>query len=308
MKNKKDLRIVFMGTPDFAVTALDALLRNNFKVVAVVTNIDKKSGRGLKTTPSAVKQFAIEKGIPVLQPKNLKATDFIEELKSYKADVQVVVAFRMLPIAVWDMPALGTINIHASLLPDYRGAAPINWAIMNGETKTGITTFQLKHKIDTGDILLQTEVAILPNENAGTLHDKLAILGGDLISKTLETLCTGNLEAKEQTYSAKDKKAPKIFKDDCKIDWNKSSSELNNFIRGLSPYPAAYTFFDDKKVKVFASAYSPNDKEVKNGTIISDNKNYIKIACKDGWIELLEIQVQGKKRMKVEDYLRGNRM
>ncbi len=308
MKNKKDLRIIFMGTPDFAVTALDALLKNDFNIVAVITNIDKKSGRGMKTSSSAVKVFAEAKNIAVLQPKNLKAPEFLEELKSYKADLQVVVAFRMLPVVVWDMPPLGTINIHASLLPNYRGAAPINWAIINGEEKTGVTTFQLKHEIDTGDMLLQKEVPITTQDTAGSLHDKLAIKGGDLICETLEQLCNKTLEAKPQLISADNKDAPKIFKNDCKIDWNKTGEEIKNFIRGMSPYPAAFTNFDDKKVKVYTCAYSPNDKEIANGTIISDNKKYIKVACANGWIELLEIQVQGKKRMQVEDYLRGNKV
>lgn len=308
MKHKKDLRIVFMGTPDFAVTALRALLNHEFNVVAVVTNIDKKSGRGMKTTSSAVKLFAQEKNIPVLQPKNLKAPAFLEELKSYQADIQVVVAFRMLPVAVWDMPPLGTINIHGSLLPDYRGAAPINWAIINGESQTGITTFQLKHEIDTGDILLQKELLIQPEDNVGHVHDKLAQLGGEVIVDTLEALCAQELEAVPQQFSEDNKKAPKIFKDDCKIDWNKNGVALHNFIRGLSPYPAAYTSINDKKVKVYGSTFIRADQEVKNGTIISDNKSYIKIACADGWINLLEIQMEGKKRMKIEDFLRGNKI
>ena len=297
-----------MGTPDFAVTALNALIKNDFNVVAVVTNIDKQSGRGMKTTASAVKQFAVEQEIPVLQPKSLKSEEFLQELRSYEADVQVVVAFRMLPVVVWDMPPLGTINIHASLLPDYRGAAPINWAIINGEPKTGISTFQLKHEIDTGDILLQEEVTIHTQDTAGSLHDTLATTGGALICKTLEALCTGQLEPKQQAFGAEDKKAPKIFKDDCKIDWNKAGKEVNNFIRGLNPYPAAYTSFDDKTVKIYGCTFIEADPEVENGTIISDNKNYIKIACQDGWINLLEIQMQGKKRMQVEDFLRGNKI
>ena len=308
MKDKKDLRIVFMGTPGFAVTALDSLIQGGFNIVAVVTNIDKKSGRGMKETPSAVKQFAVEKSIPVLQPKNLKSPDFLEELKSYKADLQVVVAFRMLPMAVWDMPSLGTINIHASLLPNYRGAAPINWAIINGETKTGITTFQLKHEIDTGDILLQKEIEIASDETAGTLHNKLSTLGGELIVATLDQLCNSELEPRAQAFSSNDKKAPKIFKEDCEIDWNKNGKDLINFVRGMNPYPAAFTSLNDKKVKVFRCRFIAGDTAVINSTIISDNKNYIKVACSDGWIELLEIQMQGKKRMHTEDFLRGNKI
>ncbi len=308
MIHKKDLRIVFMGTPDFAVTALDNLLQQDFNIVAVVTNTDKQSGRGMKTTSSAVKQFAIKKNIPVLQPKNLKAETFLAELKSYQADVQVVVAFRMLPVAVWDMPPMGTINIHASLLPDYRGAAPINWAIMNGETQTGISTFQLKHEIDTGDILLQTVVDIQREDTAGSLHDKLALTGGKLICETLDALCKGELKPKAQTFTADDKNAPKIFKEDCRIDWNQKGEVIYNFIRGLNPYPTAFTTFDDKTVKVYNCKFIASDPYVNNGTIISDHKNYIKIACQDGWIDLLEIQMQGKKRMKVQDFLRGNKV
>lgn len=308
MKNKKELRIIFMGTPDFAVAALRALLKASFEVVAVVTNVDKKSGRGMKTTPSAVKQYAEAKNIPVLQPKNLKAPEFLEELAAYQADLQIVVAFRMLPEVVWDMPPLGTINIHGSLLPDYRGAAPIHWAIINGEDKTGVTTFQLKHAIDTGDILRQKEIPILASDTVGTVHDKLATLGGELIVETLDKLCAGSLEASPQVFSEVNKKAPKIFKEDCKIDWDKTGLEIINFVRGMSPYPAAYTFFDTKKIKVYSGIYVPNDKRVTNGTIISDNKLYIKVACADGWIDLVEIQIEGKKRMKVEDFLRGNKM
>jgi methionyl-tRNA formyltransferase len=308
MKDKKELRIVFLGTPDFAVTVLQALLQNEFNVVAVVTNVDKKSGRGMKTSSSAVKEFAVSENIPVLQPKNLKAPDFLEELASYEADLQVVVAFRMLPVVVWDMPPLGTINIHASLLPNYRGAAPINWAIINGEQKTGVTSFQLKHEIDTGDMLLQKEIPITPEDTAGSLHDKLATAGGVLICETLEKLCEGTLQPIPQQITKDNKEAPKIFKDDCKIDWNKSGEEIMNFVRGMNPYPAAFTYFDDKKVKIFTCGYSPNDKQVSNGTLISDNKNYVKIACADGWISLLEIQVQGKKRMLVQDFLRGNKV
>lgn len=308
MKDKKDLRIVFMGTPDFAVTALQSLLDNNFNVVAVVTNIDKKSGRGMKETSSAVKKYAIEKSIPVLQPKNLKQDIFLQELKSYEADIQVVVAFRMLPVLVWDMPPFGTINIHASLLPDYRGAAPINWAIINGEKKTGITTFQLKHEIDTGDILLQKEIEIAPTETAGRLHDLLAQLGGQIIIETLESFCNGTLKSYPQEFSDRNKKAPKIFKNDCRIDWNRPGEELYNFIRGLSPYPVSHTTFDDKKVKIYSSTFIPHDIKTPNGTIISDNKNYIKVACDTGWINIIELQMEGKKRMKVTDFLRGNKI
>lgn len=308
MIDKKDLRIVFLGTPEFAVTALHALLANKFNVVAVVTNIDKKSGRGMKLTSSAIKQFAIDHNIPVLQPKNLKSPEFIQELKSYNANVQVVVAFRMLPAVVWDLPPLGTINIHASLLPNYRGAAPINWAIINGETKSGVTTFQLKHEIDTGDILLQKSIEISKQDNVGSLHDKLANLGGEIITETLDQLCEGTLKAAPQKFSNADKKAPKLFKETCQIDWNNDGDTIYNFVRGLSPYPASFTHFDSKKVKVYKCQFINHKDEAKPGTIISDNKTYIKVACKDGWISLLEIQMEGKKRMLVEDFLRGNKV
>lgn len=308
MTQKDALRIVFMGTPDFAVTALQHLLDHQFNVVAVVTNIDKKSGRGMKETPSAVKKFAVEKNIPVLQPKNLKAPDFLQELSSFNAHVQVVVAFRMLPVAVWDMPPHGTINIHASLLPDYRGAAPINWAIINGEEKTGITTFQLKHEIDTGDILLQNEIDILPSDTAGSLHDKLARLGGKTIVETLKLFYAGNLSPSPQQFSEANKKAPKIFKNDCAINWNQSGEAIYNFVRGMAPYPAAFTTINDKKMKVFACEFIGADETVQNGAIISDNKNYIKIACENGWINLTSIQPEGKKRMAVPDFLRGNKI
>jgi len=305
MKNKKKLRIVFLGTPTFAVTVLDALLQNDFNVVGVVTNVDKKSGRGMKLQASAVKEFALKNNIPVLQPPNLKSTEFLDELKSFKADIQVVVAFRMLPQLVWAMPPLGTINIHASLLPDYRGAAPINWAIINGETKTGVTTFQLKQKIDTGDILLKKEIKISDNETAGSLHDRLALLGGNLICETLDCLLAENLDPTEQTFSTKDKVAPKIFKEDCEIDWSNNARVIHNLIRGLSPYPAAYTILHDKKLKVFDSFYKIEAHTHKAGSIETDNKTFLRIACNDGWIYIRTLQLAGKKKMHVEDFLRG---
>ncbi len=308
MKSKRELRIVFMGTPDFAVTALRYLLAADYNVVAVVTNDDKKSGRGMQEQASAVKIFAQQHNLPVLQPKNLKSPDFQEELASYHADVQVVVAFRMLPVSVWDMPPYGTINIHASLLPDYRGAAPINWAIINGETQTGVTTFQLKHEIDAGDILLQQPVAISKTETAGSLHDKLAETGGQLIVQTLDELCSGKLISKPQPFNNADKKAPKIFKDDCIITWSKKGDDIINFVRGLNPYPAAHMYLQEKIVKVFQCNYTADSNSPAPGFVDTDDKEYIRIACQDGWIYLNEIQMQGKKRMKVTDFLRGNRI
>ena len=295
-----------MGTPDFAVKALNALIEHGFNVVAVVTNTDKPSGRGMRLQSSAVKTYALEHGIPVLQPAKLKDPLFLEELASYKASLQVVVAFRMLPEVVWKMPPLGTMNIHASLLPDYRGAAPINWAIIKGENKTGISTFQLKHEIDTGDILLQKEVDILPDDDAASLHDKLAIKGGELIVETLEALLSNSLIARPQVFSSMDKMAPKIFKSDCLIDWHDTVYNIQNKIRGLSPYPAAYTEINNKKFKIFKSEMESDNSPSVPGTMLTDYKSFIKIAGADGWIHLVEIQLEGKKRMNVTDFLRGN--
>ncbi len=305
-KNKQELKIIFLGTPHFAVEALKALLDNEFNIVAVVTNIDKPSGRGMKLQASAVKEYALANDIPVLQPKNLKSPAFIQELAAYRADVQVVVAFRMLPQMVWSMPPLGTVNIHASLLPDYRGAAPINWAIINGEKESGITTFQLKHEIDTGDILLQSKIDIEPLDNVGTLHDKLAIEGGKLIVETLNKMIDGSLEKKAQEFNDENKKAPKIFKKDTIIDWDKNSSEINNFIRGMSPYPAAQTELNGTVFKLFKTEIELNNHNDEMGKVLSDNKSYIKVACNNGYINILSLQMQGKKKMNVEDFLRGN--
>ena len=305
-KNKQELKIIFLGTPHFAVEALKALLDNEFNIVAVVTNIDKPSGRGMKLQASAVKEYALANDIPVLQPKNLKSPAFIQVLAAYRADVQVVVAFRMLPQMVWSMPPLGTVNIHASLLPDYRGAAPINWAIINGEKESGITTFQLKHEIDTGDILLQSKIDIEPLDNVGTLHDKLAIEGGKLIVETLNKMIDGSLEKKAQEFNDENKKAPKIFKKDTIIDWDKNASEINNFIRGMSPYPAAQTELNGTVFKIFKTEIELNNHNDEMGKVLSDNKSYIKVACNNGYINILSLQMQGKKKMNVEDFLRGN--
>lgn len=305
-KNKQELKIIFLGTPDFAVKALKALLANAFNIVAVVTNIDKPSGRGMKLQPSAVKTFALENNIPVLQPKSLKSPAFIQELSAFRADVQVVVAFRMLPQIVWNMPPLGTINIHASLLPNYRGAAPINWAIINGEKESGITTFQLKHEIDTGDLLLQSKLNIEANDTAGSLHDKLAIEGGRLIVTTLEKMIDGSLERKVQNFGADDKIAPKIFKKDTLIQWEQTATQINNFIRGMSPYPAAQTKLNGISFKIFKASIEHMKHNSALGEVQSDNKSFIKVACSDGFIHLLSLQMQGKKRMDVEDFLRGN--
>ena len=297
-----------MGTPDFAVASLDALVKANFDVVAVVTAPDKPSGRGQKLSESAVKKYAAEKGIPVLQPEKLKNPEFIEELRSYQADLQVVVAFRMLPEVVWNMPPKGTINLHGSLLPQYRGAAPINHAIINGEKESGVTTFFLTHEIDTGNIILSDSTAIADDETAGDLHDKLMYIGADLLVKTLKAIEAGEVNEQPQPQSNELKHAPKIFKDDCKIDWNNQALTIYNLIRGLSPYPTAFTFLNDKTLKVFKAEIEDKEPGITAGGFLTDGKTYLKFATKDGFIKLLDIQYEGKKRMLIEDFLRGMRL
>lgn len=297
-----------MGTPDFAVASLDALVQANFNVVAVVTAPDKPAGRGQKLNESAVKKYAVEKGIPVLQPEKLKNPEFIEELKSYQADLQVVVAFRMLPVVVWSMPAKGTINLHGSLLPQYRGAAPINHAIINGEKESGVTTFFLKEEIDTGDIILSDSVAIADDETAGDLHDKLMVVGANLLVKTLHAIEAGEVNEQPQPQSGELKHAPKIFKEDCKIDWNNAAQKIHNLIRGLSPYPTAFTILNDKTLKVFKAEIEDKEPGIAAGGFLTDGKTYLKFAAKDGFIKLLDIQYEGKKRMLIEDFLRGMRL
>ncbi len=297
-----------MGTPDFAVASLDALVQANFDVVAVVTAPDKPAGRGQKLNESAVKKYAVEKGIPVLQPEKLKNPEFIEELKSYQADLQVVVAFRMLPVVVWSMPAKGTINLHGSLLPQYRGAAPINHAIINGEKESGVTTFFLKEEIDTGDIILSDSVAIADDETAGDLHDKLMVVGANLLVKTLKAIEAGEVNEQPQPQSTELKHAPKIFKEDCKIDWNNTAQKIHNLIRGLSPYPTAFTILNDKTLKVFKAEIEDKEPGIVAGGFLTDGKTYLKFAAKDGFIKLLDIQYEGKKRMLIEDFLRGMRL
>lgn len=297
-----------MGTPDFAVASLDALVRANFDVVAVVTAPDKPAGRGQKLNESAVKKYAVEKGIPVLQPEKLKNPEFIEELRSYQADLQVVVAFRMLPEIVWNMPAKGTINLHGSLLPQYRGAAPINHAIINGEKESGVTTFFLKQEIDTGDIILSDSVPIADDETAGELHDKLMVVGANLLVKTLRAIEANNITEQPQPQNADLKHAPKIFKEDCKIDWNSPAQTIHNLIRGLSPYPTAFTVLNEKNLKVFKAEIEDKEPGIVAGGFLTDGKTYLKFAAKDGFIKLLDIQYEGKKRMLIEDFLRGMRL
>jgi methionyl-tRNA formyltransferase len=304
----KELRIIFMGTPEFAVPSLEILVQNSYNVVAVVTAPDKPAGRGLKLKESPVKEAAVRLQIPVLQPEKLKSEEFLNELRSYKADLQVIVAFRMLPEAVWNMPAKGTFNLHASLLPQYRGAAPINWAIINGEIETGATTFFLQHEIDTGDILFYDKEQIKEDDTAGTLYERLMNKGAQLVLKTVKSITEGNYKPQPQITSGEIKAAPKIHKETCKIDWNKSAEEIRNFIRGLSPYPSAWTNLNGKDHKIYFATASNESLSLDPGQFKSDNKSYIKIQTGNGVINILDLQMEGKKRMTVEEYLRGNKL
>jgi methionyl-tRNA formyltransferase len=302
-------RIVFMGTPEFAVASLRALVDAGANVIGVITAPDRPAGRGMKLQPSAVKQFAIENGLKVLQPTNLKSEEFLNELMELKATLQVVVAFRMLPEVVWNMPEKGTFNLHASLLPHYRGAAPINWAIINGEKESGVTTFFLQHQIDTGNIIFQEKVAIGENETAGELHDKLMGVGASLVVKTLEAIENGNAPSIPQSaIEGELKEAPKIFKETCKIDWSRPVDEVFNLIRGLSPYPAAFTTLisgnDELGLKIFMAKISGFRQEGGIGSIAVEGPSLF-VKCSDGWLQICELQMAGKKRMQVEDFLRG---
>jgi methionyl-tRNA formyltransferase len=301
-------RIVFMGTPDFAVATLKALIDSGANVVGVITAPDRKSGRGMKLQPSAVKKFALENGLKVLQPTNLKSVEFLEELRALEATIQIVVAFRMLPEAVWNMPKNGTFNLHASLLPQYRGAAPINWAIINGEKESGVTTFFLQHKIDTGDIIFQERVPVTNDMTAGELHDQLMKVGSKLVLKTLDAIESGNCPSIPQESSSELKEAPKIFKDTCKIDWSKPVGDVYNLIRGLSPYPAAFTTLTDDNsqlgLKIYQAAKTDKSHIAEVGEISTEN-GCLFISCADGWLEIKELQLAGKKRMKTSDLLRG---
>lgn len=306
----KDLKIVFMGTPDFAVASLDALVQEGYNIVGVITAPDKPAGRGLQLQQSAVKQYAVSKGLHVLQPEKLKNPEFLEALAALKADLQVVVAFRMLPVAVWDMPPLGTINVHASLLPNYRGAAPINWAIINGEKESGVSTFKLQHAIDTGNILFSATVPIREDETAGELHDALMTTGADLLVKTVAGLVAGNIQETPQAHLDEStlKHAPKIFKDDCKIDWNKPVTDIYNLIRGLSPYPAAWTVLNGKTLKIFKATKELSAHSATPGLVSTDHKTFLKFAASGGYIAVEEIQLEGKKRMNIQEFLRGFRL
>ncbi len=299
------MRIVFMGTPDFAVASLDALVSNGFNVVSVVTAPDKPAGRGLKLTESAVKQYATAKGIPVLQPIKLKDPAFLASLKDLQADIQIVVAFRMLPEIVWNMPRMGTLNVHGSLLPQYRGAAPINWAVINGERQTGVTTFKLKHEIDTGDILLQESMPIGDDETATEVHDRMKIIGANLLVKTLQQMLKGTIQEIPQILKVETKHAPKIFTKDCTIQWNQPADQIHNLVRGLAQFPGAITQLDGKILKVFKSSKEIISHQNEVGKVFTDNKTFLKFSCSNGYLHLLDIQLEGKKRMPITDFLRG---
>jgi methionyl-tRNA formyltransferase len=313
--NPNEIRIVFMGTPDFAVLSLKALVENGYHVVGVITAPDKPAGRGRQLSESAVKQYAVQQSLPILQPEKLKNPEFIAELESLKADLQIVVAFRMLPEMVWSMPTMGTFNLHGSLLPQYRGAAPLNWAVINGETETGVTTFLLSHDIDTGRIMFQEKIGIAENDTVGDLHDQLMVIGASLVLKTVDALASGNVEAIDQEnlidHPDRIKHAPKIYKDDCRIDWTKDTESVRNLIRGLSPYPAAWTELEHSgkgevlTAKIFAVTRDNSSLPAAPGTLQTDGKKFLKISCPDGWLSIADIQLSGKKRMKTDELLRG---
>jgi len=327
------LRIVFMGTPEFAVASLDALVKAGYTIVAVITAPDKPGGRGLQLQQSAVKKYAVENMLPVLQPEKLKHPEFLEQLRSLHADLQIVVAFRMLPEVVWNMPPMGSVNLHGSLLPQYRGAAPINWAVINGEKETGVTTFKLQHEIDTGNILLQESFPIGENDTAGDVHDTMKAIGAQVLVKTVRGLVDGSLKERPQNandgpQTTNDKPqttdsgqqslvvgrpssalhhAPKIFTETCKIDFTKTVTEVHNLIRGLSPFPGAFTFLDEKTLKIFKSEKQPGVVKAAAGNYETDGKTFLKFACADGYVLVKELQLEGKKKMTTEEFLRGFR-
>lgn len=305
------MRIVFMGTPQFAVASLDALITAGCDIVAVVTAPDKPAGRGQKLNESAVKQYAVANGLKVLQPEKLKNPEFLEELRELQADLQVVVAFRMLPEVVWNMPPKGTINLHASLLPQYRGAAPINWALINGEKESGVTTFFLRHEIDTGNILFTEKITLTGHETAGELHDRLMNKGAGLLVKTVKGVESGRYNEHPQSAlmpGTELRHAPKIFKEDCLIDWNHPAETIYNKIRGLSPVPTAYTTLNGKILKIYRAEYQPEDHQITPGHFITDHKTYLKFAATDGFVSVTEAQLEGKKQMGIEEFLRGVRL
>ena len=314
------LRIVFMGTPEFAVASLNALVKAGYNIVGVITAPDKPAGRGMKMNESAVKKYALEHNLKILQPEKLKNAEFLQQLKSLNADLQVVVAFRMLPEVVWNMPRMGTINLHGSLLPQYRGAAPINWAVINGEKETGVTTFKLQHAIDTGNILLQESFPVGENETAGEVHDRMKETGAKLLVKTVSGLADGTLKETPQLSNLESpspaadsqtlKHAPKIFTDDCKIDFTKTMEQVHNLVRGLSPFPGAFTYLHNKMLKIYRSekeVAAGQTETVRPGEYKTDGKTFLKFACKNGYVLVKELQLEGKKKMTVEEFLRGYR-
>lgn len=299
-----------MGTPEFAVASLDALVKAGCNIVGVITAPDKPAGRGMQLQQSAVKKYAVENSIPVLQPEKLKNPDFLTELKSLNADLQIVVAFRMLPEVVWNMPPMGSVNLHGSLLPQYRGAAPINWAVINGEKETGVTTFKLKHEIDTGDILLQESFPIGENETAGEVHDRMKEIGAALLVRTVKGLAEGSVVEQPQTLNLKPQilhHAPKIFTETCKIDFTKTTDEVHNLIRGLSPFPGAFTNFSGKTLKIYRTEKSYEQPPSQVVSYETDYKTYLRFACANGYVYVKELQMEGKKKMTVGDFLRGFR-
>ncbi len=313
---KKDLRIVYMGTPDFAVEPLRRLVEGGYHIVGVITMPDKPAGRGHQIQYSPVKQYALEHNLPLLQPEKLKEEAFVEALRTWKADLQIVVAFRMLPEVVWDMPRLGTFNLHASLLPQYRGAAPINWAVINGDTETGITTFFLQHEIDTGHVIQQVRIPIADTDNVEVVHDKLMMLGGELVTETVDAILSETVKPiPQEEMAAVDelRPAPKIFKETCRIDWNQPVKRIYDFIRGLSPYPAAWSELVDSEgqavvVKIFETEKLPAEHSHETGTLLTDGKSYLRVAVPDGFIGIRTLQLPGKKRLKTEELLRGFRL
>lgn len=313
---KKDLRIVYMGTPDFAVESLRQLVEGGYNVAGIITMPDKPAGRGHKIQYSPVKQYALGQNLPLLQPQNLKDESFIQSLRDWKADLQIVVAFRMLPEVVWNMPRLGTFNLHASLLPQYRGAAPINWAVINGDTETGITTFFLKHEIDTGEVIRQQRVPIADTDNVEVVYDKLMMLGGKLVVETVDDILNDRVKPmpqEEMAVAGELRPAPKIFKETCRIDWNRPVKKIYDFVRGLSPYPGAWTELISPEgetvvLKIFESEKNVEKHGLIPGTIVTDGKKTIKIAVPDGFLSILSLQLPGKKRLKTDELLRGFRL
>jgi methionyl-tRNA formyltransferase len=315
MEDFTKLRLVFMGTPEFAVASLDALVKAGCNIVGVITAPDKPAGRGMEIQQSAVKKYAVTNNLHVLQPEKLKNPEFLDELRLLKADLQVIVAFRMLPEVVWNMPPMGSVNLHGSLLPQYRGAAPINWAVINGEKETGVTTFKLKHEIDTGDILLQQSFAINETDTAGDVHDTMKEIGAQLLVKTIKGLAEGSLNERPQTKNDGQRTtdneqllhAPKIFTETCTINWNKTVDEVYNLIRGLAPYPTAFTFLQGKKLKIYKAEKIFEQPTEQAGSFKTDNKTYLQFACINGYISILELQLEGKKKMDIASFLRGYR-